>query len=364
MSQHPSAVRVLAFGFVVALLLSAALPGAALAKRQETASLGQHDEQLLSDAVAEGRARVTVLVAAKGSEANAAASAITATGGTIQYRDNALGYLRASVATGKVRELAANRAIQAIDLDETIAVPDPRPEAAQTLQPQPAPNASTPRANPYMPIQDTGAAAFIDTHPEWDGRGVTIGIVDTGVSLDHPSLVTTSTGERKVVDWVTGTDPVTDKDPTWVDMSAQVSGTTFAHGNITWTAPAAGSYRIGIFNEADPLLGGEVGNNVNRDGDTTDTYGVLWNAGTNQGSQSTDPPAVSTNRPAWPRTVTRTTAIYSACSVPEPGRQDPPGRGAEVDGGAEGLRRGGRRSARVGGGCGTRRPRRSGCRTR
>src|SRR5919106_1862751 len=229
MTLHRGAVRVVVLAFAAALVLSAMVPIATLAKRPQTASLGHHDEQLLSQAVAEGKANVTVLVAARGGAAQAAADAITALGGTINYRDSALGYLRATIATAKVRELAASPAVQAVDLDETVAIPDPRPEGIQPLQPQPVPNASTPRANPYMPIQDTGAAAFLAAHPTWDGRSVTIGIVDTGVSLDHPSLLTTSTGERKVIDWVTGTDPLTDPDPTWVNMSAEVSGATFVH---------------------------------------------------------------------------------------------------------------------------------------
>ena len=288
MSHHRSAVRVFALGFIVTLLLTAALPMAALAKRPEAASLGLHDEQLLSRAVAEGRAQVTILVAAKGGEANAAASAITAAGGTINYRDNALGYLRATVATGKVRQIAAQPAVQAVDLDEVVQIPDPRPDAVQPLQPQPVPNAGTPRDNPYMPIQDTGAAAFLEAHPEWDGRGVTIGIVDTGVSLDHPSLLTTSTGERKVVEWVTGTDPVTDGDPTWINMSTQVSGATFLFDTRTYTAPAAGSYRIGAFRENHPNFGGEFsvagtpGGDLNRDGDEIDVFAALWNTTTNQ----------------------------------------------------------------------------------
>ena len=91
-----------------------------------------------------------------------------------------------------------------------------------------------------MPIQDTGAASFLDAHPTWDGRDVTIGILDSGVSLDHPSLTVTSTGARKIVDWVTGTDPLTDGDPTWINMATQVSGSTFTFQSATYTAPAAG----------------------------------------------------------------------------------------------------------------------------
>jgi subtilisin family serine protease len=278
--------RSFALGFSVMLVLAAALPLGVLAKdgaaQAAAASLGPDDERLLSEAIAAGRSDVTVLVAAKGGAARQAAQAIANVGGRIAYRDDALGYFRATVATGKVRALAAASGIHGLDIDATVPLPDPLPDATQPLQPQPVPNAGTDRANPYMPIQDTGAAAFLDAHPTWDGRGVTIGIVDLGVSLDHPSLITTSTGDRKVIDWVTGTDPITDNDPTWINMSAQVSGATFSHGGVTWTAPSAGSYRIGVFNEADSRLGGEVGNNVNRDADQTDTYGVLWNTSTNQ----------------------------------------------------------------------------------
>jgi hypothetical protein len=114
-------------------------------------------------------------------------------------------------------------------------------------------------------------------NPTWDGRGVVVGILDLGVTLDHPSLLTTSTGERKIIDWVTYTDPFTDNDPTWVNMQAQVSGSTFTFGNptVTYTAPAAGSYRIGLFNERDPRLGGEVGSDVNRDGNPAGSSGIF-----------------------------------------------------------------------------------------
>jgi Subtilase family/Bacterial pre-peptidase C-terminal domain len=116
-------------------------------------------------------------------------------------------------------------------------------------------------------------------HPTWDGRGVTVGILDTGTSLDHPSLLTTSTGERKVIDWVTFTDPFTDDDPTWLSMQDTVSGTTFTYHGVTYTAPANITYRIALFNERDPRLGGELGNDVNRDGNppgSSGLFAVIW----------------------------------------------------------------------------------------
>ena len=113
------------------------------------------------------------------------------------------------------------------------------------------PSRSIPADNPYMPIRDTGAAQFVAAHPTFDGRGVTVGVVDTGVDLVHPALQTTTTGERKIVDWITATHPTDDGDPTWVPMTTQVSGPAFTVGGVTYTAPGNGNYRFGLFNERD-----------------------------------------------------------------------------------------------------------------
>jgi subtilisin family serine protease len=291
MSQHRRAGRGFALGTIVVLAISAMLPMAVSAVKPTDPRLGLHDEQLLAKARIEGRASVTILVAAKGGAAKGAEAAITNAGGTIRYRDAALGYIRADVPTGNVSKIASDPSVEAVDLDETLQIPDPRPDAQTAPTPFPAPGGTTERDNPYMPIGDTGAADFIDAHPTWDGRGVTVGVLDSGITLDHPALTTTTTGEPKITDWVTYTDGRfnadgvnVDNDPTWLNMQAQVNGASFVFNSVSYTAPAAGSYRIAVFNERDPRLGGEVGSDVNRDGNpagSSGNFAVLWNTTSN-----------------------------------------------------------------------------------
>ena len=135
-----------------------------------------------------------------------------------------------------------------------------------------------------MPTRETASTDFKTAHPTWDGRGVTIGVIDSGVDLDHPALQTTSTGQRKIVDWVTGTDPVFDGDATWRPMLTSVTGPSFAlatgagGASETWTAPS-GTYRFNRFSES-ITADSEPGGDVNRDGDKTDRFGILYNPST------------------------------------------------------------------------------------
>ena len=277
-------------GAVLTLVLTAAVPPAAPGGK-----LSKEERAALTEARAAGKSSVNLLIATQPGQAKTVADGLQGLGAKIGYRDDQLGYIRASVALDKVAQAFALPGIAAADVDQLIPLPDPRPEGVSPVDTTyPAPSAATPRANPYMPTQDTKAAQFVNAHPTWDGRGVTIGIVDTGVSLDHAALLTTSTGERKITDWVTGTDPVTDSDPTWINMEAQVSGATFTWNGATYTAPTAGSYRIGAFNEASATFGGEFatvagpGGDLNRDGDHADVFAVLWNEATGQVWWDTD----------------------------------------------------------------------------
>lgn len=281
-----------AAGALVATALSITSAPSVAAPNGAGAGLDKHDRALLAEAVADGDRTVTLLIASRRGANRTVLDGLAALGGVaVGKRDDDISYLRVTVPVGKADQAARVAGVQAVDVDEVIPIDDPVPDRAVDPSPQTPPSATTPRDNPYMPIGETGAAAFLDANPTFDGRGTTIGIVDSGVDLDHPALRTTTTGGRKITDWVTYTDPLTDPDPTWVAMADQVSGATFAYEGASYTAPSTGSFRIGLFDERDPRLGGEVGNDVNRDGNpqgSSGIFAVLWDTDRNDVYVDTD----------------------------------------------------------------------------
>src|SRR5918996_302274 len=91
------------------------------------------------------------------------------------------------------------------------AAPVPRVDPATSSRPParvPPPEEKVERMAPpevaaahgWMPLASTGADRFVREHPTYDGRGVLIAILDTGVDPGVPGLATTSTGDPKLVD--------------------------------------------------------------------------------------------------------------------------------------------------------------------
>jgi subtilisin family serine protease len=264
--------------FAVTAFALPATPAMANNGREPT----KRDRELLAAARLAGESEVTLIIAANPGQNNTVASGIKALGGEVDVSNSTISYVQATVPIDRAEAAFGIQGISSLGLDEVLALEDPRPAGIVDPTPQPAPNAGTPRNNPYMPIGDTGAAQFIAEHPTWDGRNVTVAIVDSGVDLGHPALQTTTTGERKLVDWVTYTSPTADGDPTWLRMNTEVSGPTFTFNGATYTAPAAGTYRVALFSELNAV--GEVGSDVNRDGNpagSSRVFGVLWNKITN-----------------------------------------------------------------------------------
>ena len=255
--------------------------------KSAAAKLGSDDADLLATAKADGDKNVTMMIAtAPGATEQVAQQLDAVKGGSVGRTYDKLGYVRATVPTGKADSAIAAAAklssVQAIDLRQEIALDDPTPSAdtakgarnASSAATYSGPSKSTPAENPYNPSFETGAVDFVKKNPKADGRGITIGILDSGVDLGHPALQKTTTGERKIVDWVTSTDPIVDGDQTWRPMVTAVSGPDFTYGGTSWTAPA-GSYEISTFKES-YTSGGDAKGDANRDGDTTDAWGVLY----------------------------------------------------------------------------------------
>ncbi|WPP29844.1 S8 family serine peptidase [Streptomyces sp. CL7] len=277
----------------VPLALAADGPAAAPADADVKSApdkLGSHDAELLAEAKAEGAKHVTMMIAtAPGKTAQVTEEIESLKGASVGRFDDKLGYVRATVPTGKADAAIAAAtklsSVHGVDLREEILLDDPTPAADTTkaakgtgksAKSYPAPDRKTPAKNPYNPSFETGAVDFVKKNPRADGRGVTIGILDSGVDLGHPALQRTTTGERKIVDWVTATDPIVDSDQTWRPMVNAVSGPAFTYGGATWTAPE-GSYQVSLFRES-YTTGGDAKGDANRDGDTTDVWGVLYDA--------------------------------------------------------------------------------------
>ncbi|MFF9670463.1 S8 family serine peptidase [Streptomyces eurythermus] len=271
--------------------------------------LGSDDAALLAEAKADGDKSVTLMIATSPGKTEQVAGELDAVdGGLVGRTDDKLGYVRATVPTSRadsaIDAAVKLSSVRAIDLKQEIPLDDPVPTGAKSPSGKaayPAPGRNTPAENPYNPSFETGAVEFVRDHPKADGRGVTIGILDSGVDLGHPALRTTTTGERKIVDWVTATDPVTDGDGTWRRMTTGVTGPAFsvttAQGAEKFTAPE-GSYKFNYMYES-ATAGGDEKGDLNRDGDTTDAWGVLYDpaAGTvrvdtNDNLDFTDDPAM------------------------------------------------------------------------
>ncbi|HTC24900.1 MAG TPA: S8 family serine peptidase, partial [Gemmatimonadales bacterium] len=159
------------------------------------------------------------------------------------------------------------------------AAPEPNSAPAESAPPPPDKARVAPAevafARGWMPLASTGVDGFRRAHPNADGRGVLIAILDTGIDPSVPGLTTTTTGERKILDLrdFSGEASVALSRVTPHGDTVEVAGRRLGGFSRVVALNAAGPYYGGFL--AEIPLGDPPAADLNGDGSVADTLPVV-----------------------------------------------------------------------------------------
>ena len=140
---------------------------------------------------------------------------------------------------------------------------------------QPAAPAAAAQMRGWMPLTATGVPAFLVQHPEWDGRGVLIGIMDSGIDAGVAGLDSTTTGRSKLLDLrdFSGEGRVPLQTVTPVGDSVVIAGRALRGFGRVRALASAGPWYAGVLHERS--LGEPHASNVNDNGSDGDSLAVI-----------------------------------------------------------------------------------------
>ncbi len=284
--------KLLALAFLVSLFFVATSVLTADEPSARSGPLYKHARMLIALAKMRGEKDAVVLVASKVGKNATVNEEFTKLGGEVHYRADDVDYLRGRLPVDKILILAGSPNVTSLDLDVNTDTFDPSaefpepPEAPSSTPPDP----DTPLSHPYLPEKDMDITAMQAAHPTYDGRGAGMAILDATPDMLAPELqrATSLDGQpiRKISELLASTDPRDDADPMWIKMDRVVrtSEGKFSVENVTYTTPADGEYRFGIFNERALKNPAYLHKDVNFDGNpegSSGLFAVLWNEKSN-----------------------------------------------------------------------------------
>src|SRR6185503_3868528 len=280
--------------------------------------LFKDDRGDLATAHARGDKEVTVIIAAMPGATGQLARTIQAMGGTIRFRDDQVDYIRARVPVDSVERLSHDTSVHSLDITmkgadrgfgasgtESFAPADVLPFApasrlnieARAAGPDtgsvwPPKQSDYPLAHRYDPLRDMNGVGFRKQHPTWDGRGVTLALIDNNPDPLEPELQQARTLDgrvvKKIFTYATAIDPDDEEEGRWLKMKEQVTASagTFTYDGKTYKAPRDGTFRLAMLDEArfDSLSNSGLEKDLNRDGNpqgSSRLFAVVWDERTN-----------------------------------------------------------------------------------
>ena len=295
-------MKTVAAAFLTLLILALATPPEAAAQPPRRPFLFKDARGELAQARARGESEVVLVMAAMPGRNARLAAAVEGMGGRIGFRFDEVDYLRAWVPVDRVEELVDHPDIHSVDVSITNRSRSFGLAGGDALSPaRPLPSPDTiwppvlgdqPLSNRYSPLGDMRALEWRERNPTWDGRGVTVAMIDMLPDMLLPELQTARNlaGDEipKIAVYRNVLDPEIEDNGWWLDMDDMVEATGggFSYRDSAYTAPRDGVFRIAMFDEvrADTMgvYGSSLERDVNRDGNpegSSRLFAVLWDEG-------------------------------------------------------------------------------------
>jgi hypothetical protein len=187
-------------GLVVAHVAAASASGCPALRR-----VLRHDARYMAS-VLEQRPTLPALVAARDGRSPEVVTAVERLGGRVEYRDDTVDYLRVTLPTSAFWTLACSDAVATLEVDGGLEAEDltlparsiwrgpvSRESIDSAVKKLPPGAAGSPSMT--MPLGEMGVDRFLQAHPTFDGRGVTVAFIEW--APDMLDVQTWSSGSRR-----------------------------------------------------------------------------------------------------------------------------------------------------------------------